>query len=175
MLKSINLSGLTVSKACVNHIIWNSICIVERKYQDPFEMFPIPTQNAKSTKDKFFLLKQGSGSPSTNITKMQICVASSLTGLQRKGFHQLNSSIFCLSKNTLSMKVVSLPKNVDKLFLSESSMLNEDDPFPLIRKRTTKGICATSIPTLAKPANKINLHNSNYSLPPPCKVFVLYH
>jgi hypothetical protein len=66
---------------------------VERKYQDPFEMFPIPTQNARSTKDKFFLLKQGSGSPSTKITKMQICIASSLTGLQRKGFHQLNSTL----------------------------------------------------------------------------------
>lgn len=150
-----------------------SICIVERNYQDPFEMFPIPTQNA-STRDKFFLLKQGSGSPPTNREEMQICIASSLTGLQKKGFHQLNSSNFCLSKNTLSMKVVSLPKNVDKLLLSESSMLNEDDPFPLIRKRTTKGICATSIPTLAKPANKINLHNSKYSLPPH-KVFVLYH
>ena len=151
-----------------------SICIVERKYRDPFEMFPIPTQNA-SKKDKFFLLKQGSGSPPTNIMEMQICIASSLTGFAKKRIPPANSSIFCLSKNTLSMKVVSLPKNVDKLLLSESSMLNEDDPFPLIRKRTTKGICATSIPTLAKPANKINLHNSNYSLPPPRKVFVLYH
>ena len=60
-----------------------SICTVERKYRDPFEMFPIPTQNA-SKKDKFFLLKQGSGSPPTNITEMQICIASSLTGFAKK-------------------------------------------------------------------------------------------
>ena len=67
-----------------------SICIVERNYQYPFEMFPIPTQNARRTRDEFFLLKQGSGSPlvgkfkTTNTKELQICIASSLTGLRKK-------------------------------------------------------------------------------------------